>query len=76
MKIFSDDGNMFNTIEEAQAHDERQRQHAEQKMARFKEVQEAHQVYTDLQKKYEDDYRGEQETEREALWRRFIELFE
>ncbi len=76
MKIFSDDGNMFATQEEALAYEERQRQHASQKIARFKEVEAAHKTYNDLLDRYNEDYKGDVETARDRLWQQFISLFD
>lgn len=76
MKIFSDDGNMFATQEEALAYEERQRQHASQKIARFQEVEEAHQHYLTLLEKYNYDYKGDVETARDRLWQQLISLYD
>ena len=76
MKIFSDDGNMFATQEEALAHEERQRQHAAQKKARFQEVQDAHQQYLTLLDRYNEDYKGDVENARDRLWRQLLTLYD
>ena len=75
MKIFSDDGVLFSTIEECEIYEAQRAHHIAQKSERKLEVENAKTTYMDLLNQYNADYAGDVETEKSRLFQRLLEMY-
>ena len=76
MKIFSDDGMLFDSTEACQGYEQQQAQHSANKAQRLAEVQAAKNTYYTLLNSYNEDYGGEIESTREKLWQQLLAYYD
>lgn len=76
MKIFADDGMLFDTTEACEGYEAQQAQYAATKAQRLAEVEAAKNTYYTLLNSYNEDYGGEIESARDKLWRQLLAYYD